>query len=162
MIRPLTWAIFLLASWLTGCLYPRYGPQSIPRDRSAYSTSLADSWKEETLLNIVKVRYLDPPVFIDVGSIVASYTLAQNASVGGTIEPRGSGNVTLGGSVALSNSPTITYTPLTGNAYIKGLVTPLPPELLFEAIQNGLPADSVLFATFTSINGLRRGCPSFS
>jgi hypothetical protein len=44
---------------------------------------------------------------------------------------------------------------MTGNAYIKGLVTSLPPELLFEAIQNGLPADSVLFATFSSINGLR-------
>jgi hypothetical protein len=55
----------------------------------------------------------------------------------------------------LSNSPTITYTPLTGNAYIKGLVTPLPAELLFNAIQNGLPADSVLLAAFTSINGLR-------
>ena len=106
-------------------------------------------------MNIVKVRYLDPPVFIDVGSIVASYTLAQSASIGGTIEPGGSSNGTLGGSLGLSNSPTITYTPLTGNAYIKGLVTPLPPELLFEAIQNGLPADSVLFATFISINGLR-------
>src|SRR6516164_1551049 len=131
------------------------GPQSIPRDRSAYSTSLSDSWKQETLFNIVKVRYLDPPVFIDVGSIVASYTLAQSASIGGTIEPGGSSNGTLGGSLGLSNSPTITYTPLTGNAYIKGLVTPLPPELLFSAIQNGLPADSVLFSSFVSINGLR-------
>jgi hypothetical protein len=44
---------------------------------------------------------------------------------------------------------------LTGDAYIKGLVTPLPPDLLFEAIQNGLPADSVLLSTFISINGLR-------
>jgi hypothetical protein len=106
-------------------------------------------------LNIVKVRYLDPPVFVDVGSIVASYTLAQNASVGGTITPQGSSNAVLGGSVGLSNTPTITYTPLTGNAYINGLMTPLSPELLFRGIQNGMPADSVLLTTFTSINGLR-------
>ena len=106
-------------------------------------------------MNIVKVRYLDPPIFTDVGNVVASYTLAQTVSVGGTIVPNGGSNATLGGSVGLSNTPTITYTPLTGNAYIKGLVTPLSPELLFAAIQNGLPADSVLLSSFVSINGLR-------
>jgi hypothetical protein len=113
-------------------------------------------------LNIVKVRYLDPPVFVDVGNVIASYTLAQTATVGGTIVPNGGSNATLGGSVGLSNSPTITYTPLTGNAYIKGLYTRLSPELLFTAIQNGLPADSVLFSSFISINGLRNQSVSLS
>jgi hypothetical protein len=159
LLRSLTLAIVVLACCSTGCLHPRIGPQSLPRDRDAYSSSLADSWKQETLLNIVKVRYLDPPVFVDVGNIVASYTLAQTASVGGTIQGTGS-NGTLGGSVGLSNSPTITYTPLTGNAYIKGLVTPLSAEVLFTAMQNGMPADSVLFSTFVSINGLRNERPS--
>jgi hypothetical protein len=155
MIKPPTLAIFVLASCLTGCLHPRIGPQSLPRDRADYSNSLSDSWKEETLLNIVKVRYLDPPVFVDVGNVITSYTLAQTATVGGTIVPSGGSNATLGASAGLSNTPTITYTPLTGNAYIKGLVTPLSPELLFTAIQNGLPADSALLSTFVSINGLR-------
>src|SRR5215469_8396926 len=155
MTKPLALAICLLASSTTGCLHPRIGPQSIPRDRSAYSVSLSDSWKEETLLNIVKIRYFDPPMFVDVGNIVASYTLAQNASVGGTIIPNGGSSVMLGGSVGLSNSPTITYTPMTGNAYIKALITPLPAEVLFMAIDNGLPADWVLLSSFISINGLR-------
>jgi hypothetical protein len=155
MTRPITLALFVLASFLTGCLHPRVGPQSIPRDRTGYSGSIADSWKEETLLNIVKVRYLDPPVFVDVGNVVASYTLAQTASAGVNIVPNGGSNGTVGGSIGLSNSPTITYTPLTGNAYINGLLTPLSPEVLFSAIQNGLPADSVLFSSFVSINGLR-------
>lgn len=162
MTIPLTLAIFVFAFCLTGCLHPRIGPQSLPRDRSAYSSSLADSWKEETLLNIVKVRYLDLPIFVDVGNIVASYTLAQTGSVGGTIQPGGGSNATLGGSVGLSNSPTITYTPLTGNAYIKGLMTPLSPEVLFTAMQNGMPADSVLFSSFISINGLRNQSVSLS
>jgi hypothetical protein len=155
MIRPLTLATFVLASCSTGCLHPRIGPQSLPRDRADYSNSLSDSWKEETLLNIVKVRYLDPPVFVDVGNVIASYTLAQTGTVGGTIVPNGGSNATLGASVGLSNSPTITYTPLTGNAYIRGLITPLSPEVLFTAMQNGMPADSVLFSSFISINGLR-------
>ena len=155
MAKPLASALFVVAFCSAGCLHPRTGPNSLPRDRSAYSSSLSDSWKQETLLNIVKVRYLDPPVFVDIGNVVTSYTLTQNASVGGTIIPNGGSNVMLGGTVGLSNSPTITYTPLTGNAYIKGLITPLSPEVLFAAIQSGLPADSVLLLSFVSINGLR-------
>jgi hypothetical protein len=139
----------------TGCLHPRLGPQSLPRDRSLYGISLADSWKEQTLLNIVKVRYVDYPVFLDIGSIVASYTLSQNASVGGTIQPSGTNSAVLGRAVTFSNSPTITYVPLTGNAYIRGLTIPLPPETVFAAIQNGFPADSVLLSSVQTINGLR-------
>ncbi len=112
----------------TGCLHPKIGPHSLPHDRADYSLSLSESWKEQTLLNIVKFRYVDPPVFVDVGSIISSYSLSQNASVGGAFVPSGSNSASIGGSVAFSTSPTITYTPLTGNAYIRGLVTPLPPS----------------------------------
>ena len=153
--RGLALATFAFTLFLTGCLHPRIGPQSVPRDRVDYSSSLSDSWKQETLLNIVKVRYLDPPVFVDVGSVVASYSLAQTASVGVNVVPNGGSNGNLGGSVGLSSSPTITYTPLTGKDYFRGLITPLSPEALFGAMQNGLPADSVLFTSFVSINGLR-------
>lgn len=139
----------------TGCLHPKIGPHSLPRDRADYSLSLSDSWKEQTLLNIVKFRYLDPPVFVDVGSIVSSYSLSQNASVGGTFQPSGSNSANIGGSVGFSNSPTITYTPLTGSSYIRSLLTPLPPLLVFAAIQNGSPADGILLSSVMSINGLR-------
>src|ERR1700761_5276446 len=37
---------------------PKIGPHSLPRDRADYGLSLSDSWKEQTLLNIVKVRYV--------------------------------------------------------------------------------------------------------
>jgi len=147
--------MFVLTSCSTGCLHPRIGPQSIPLDRVDYSGSLSDSWKQETLLNIVKVRYLDPPVFVDVGSVVASYNLSQNASAGLNVIPNSAPNGNVSGSVGISTSPTITYTPLTGSDYIKGLLTPLSAEALFGAMQNGLPADSVLFTSFVSINGLR-------
>jgi len=148
---------FGLALATTGCLHPKVGPQSLPRDRELYSISLADSWEEQTLLNIVKLQYLDPPVYVDVGSIVASYTLTQGASVGGTINPSGTspGGTALGGAVTFSNSPTITHTPLTGNAYIMGLTTPLPPTTVFATIQNGAPADSILLTSVQSINDLR-------
>jgi hypothetical protein len=155
MPRTLTFVCSALALFATGCLRPAIGPHSLPRDRALYSVSLADSWKEQTLLNIVKMRYIDPPVFVDIGNIVSSYSLVQSASLGGTIIPSGGSSLPLGGAGTFSNSPTITYTPLTGNAYIKGLLTPLSPTLVFSAIQNGAPADSLLLSSLQSINGLK-------
>ena len=157
MKKTLPWFLTCgLASFTTGCLHPKIGPQALPRDRSQYSVSLADSWKDLTLLNIVKVRYLDPPVYVDIGNIVSSYTLTQNATAGGTINPPGTGsNAILGGSVSFSNTPTITFTPLTGSAYIKGLTTPLSTASVFGAIRDGVPADSILLSSVQSINGLR-------
>jgi hypothetical protein len=138
-----------------GCYRP-IGPQSVTRDRHLYAGSLSDSWKEQTLLNIVKMRYADPPVFVDVGNIVASYSLVQGVNATGNIHPNGAtADATIGGFGTYSNTPTITYTPLTGNKFVSSLASPLPPEAVFSAIQSGLPADVILFASVASINGLK-------
>ena len=144
-----------LALSVTGCYRP-IGPQSVARDRHLYAASLSDSWKEQTLLNIVKMRYLDPPVFVDVGNIVASYSLTQGISATGNIIPNNqTPDATVGGFGTYSNTPTITYTPLTGSKFIRGLATPLPPEAIFSSMEAGLPADVILFTSVASINGLR-------
>jgi hypothetical protein len=155
MTRALAFAACGLSLLATACIHPKIGPNSLPRERSLYSVSLADSWKEVTLLNIVKVRYIDPPVYVDIANIVSSYTLAQTATAGGLIEPGGLSSANLGASIGLSHSPTITYTPLTGSAYIRGLTAPLPPASVFSAMQNGVPADLILLSSVQSINGLR-------
>ena len=141
---------------LTGC--KSIGPGTVPRDRSDYSSSIGDSWKRQTLLNIVKLRYVEPPIFVDVGQIVAGYSLQTGVSAGGTLssEHAYQGNFgTIGGQAVYTDRPTITYVPLTGNKFVHGLLTPLPPESVFFTIQSGWPADSVLFATVASINGLK-------
>ena len=42
------------------------GPQTIARDRFDYGAAIADSSREQLLLNIVRLRYLEAPVFLEV------------------------------------------------------------------------------------------------
>lgn len=148
-------AISALALCATGC-FSAIGPQSVRNDRPLYAASLSDSWNEQTLLNIVKIRYVDPPVFVDVGQIVASHSLQEGVTVTGNIVPNGSApNATIGGTGTYTNTPTVTYIPLTGNKFIRGLATPLPLEAVFAGMQGGLPADVVMFAAVASINELK-------
>jgi len=153
-------AVLLLAlagsCWLTGCR--SIGPKTIARDRYDYSSSISESWKRQTLLNIVKLRYLDPPIFVDVGQIVAGYTLETGISAGGAFPENsalGGTTATVGGTAKYTDRPTVTYTPLTGNQFVKALMTPLPPESVFFMVQSGWPADGVLMAAAASVNGLK-------
>jgi len=146
----------LSACLLAGC--KSIGPGTVARDRSDYSSSISESWKRQTLLNIVKLRYLDPPIFVDVGQIVAGYTLETGISAGGSFpETSGFGGTTatVGGTAKYTDRPTITYVPLTGNQFVKALMTPLPPESVFFMIQSGWPADGVLLAAAAAVNGLK-------
>ncbi len=156
MTKALVFVTCGLSFLATGCLHPKIGPQSLPRDRAAYSSGLADSWKEQMLLNIVKLRYIDAPTFVDISSITTGYSLTQNASVGAQVNtPAATTQENFGVGASLGYTPTITYSPLTGSAFIQGLLTPLAPTLVFGAIQNGIPADVILLSVVISINGLK-------
>jgi len=154
---------FTLCAMLTLAGCKSIGPGQVAGDRFDYSAAIGDSWKRQTLLNIVKLRYVDPPVFVDVGQIIASRTLSRNLSVFGNSSAYNNGpapgavlgnfGVTAGGTY--SDQPTVTYTPLTGNKYIRSLLTPLVPESVFHMIQAGWPADGVLLMAAGALNGLR-------
>ncbi len=151
-----------LCSWLAavmmiaGCAH--LGPKTITVDRFDYSTAIADSWKQQTLLNIVKLRYMDLPVFVDVASIVSGYSLQTGVSVGGTNSTKGAiqGNfASIGGQAIYTDRPTITYVPLTGEKFLSGLLTPIDPKKIFFMLQSGYAADFILGLTVESLNGVR-------
>ena len=43
------------------------------RDRFDYIEAISDSWRAQTLFNMVKLRYGDAPVFLDVALVINQY-----------------------------------------------------------------------------------------
>ncbi|HVM99100.1 MAG TPA: hypothetical protein VMT68_02710 [Caulobacteraceae bacterium] len=145
----------LVALGAAGCA--SIGPATVPRDRTDYITAVAESWKEQTLLNVVRIRYGDAPSFVDVSSVINSYSVAGQVAATGQVPPNPAPPfplAILGGNAAYVDRPTITYTPVTGDKFARSLLKPIPPSAIFELIQAGYPADAILQLTARGINGL--------
>jgi hypothetical protein len=146
----------LLVLALAGCTH--LGPQTVTRDRFDYNTAISDSWKEQTLLNIVKIRYADMPLFVEVASIVSGYTLEGSINLNGVVSSSDAiqrDSLSLGSSGKFTDRPTITYVPITGSQFNKNFMTPIPPHSVLFLMQTGWAADLIFPLTVDSINGLR-------
>lgn len=144
---------------LPGCQH--IGPSTIKDDRIPYNEALAQSWKQQALLNLVRLRYGDMPEFVDVSSIVNGYEHGRTASgsLGADIFPNKSTDslmtMGIGGTHSQIDRPTISYTPQGNSEFVRNLTNPLPPISILNLIESGAPADVVLELTVESINGIR-------
>lgn len=145
---------------LAGC--SSIGPGSVGRDRFDYNTALNESWKRQILINVVKIRYVEPLFFVDVGQIVAGYSLETGVSAGFSRQvfdfdanSANMGRLDLGASAKYTDRPTITYTPMTGTPFLKGVMSPMPPLNVLMSIQSGVSADFLCKLGVASINGIR-------
>jgi hypothetical protein len=158
--------MLLVSSITSGC--GSMGPNTVSRDRFDYITAISESWKKQMLLNIVKLRYADVPVFMDIGQVISGYELEGTLTAGGGIltgNKGAQGNLgdflNFGAGGRYLDRPTITYSPLTGPDFVKTMMTPFPPGAIMFLIEAGWPVDTMLQIGVQAINGLRnhRGGP---
>lgn len=144
-------ACALLAS---GCA--SIGPATVVRDRFDYVAAISESWKRQTLMNLLKVRYADAPVFMDVTSVISAYSATGDAGINRQVADPGRGDTfsAFGISGQYSDKPTITYQPLSGEKFARSLMAPIPVTGILSLIQAGYPADAVLRLCVNSINGI--------
>ena len=149
----LGWGFLTLG--LAGCT--GFGPYTMRYQQADYAAALADAGKRQTLLNIVKLRYGDVPAFVSVNQILAGYSLQGTFSAGtelltgGSLRLSDDANIGVGGT--FTNSPTITYAPVTGADFARTFLAPMQPADLFGLMLAGTSPDLVLGLGLHSIGG---------
>ena len=150
-------ALTALALCLAGCA--QLGPDLVEAGRNDYNIILQQTEDEETILNLVRVRYGGRPLFLDVTNASTSFTWTQGALAQGTLfDKRGNefqrNNLGVGGNLEYTERPTITYTPLGGKDFVRSVLTPADLDTLVLLSNSGWSIERLLRLMANSMNGL--------
>jgi hypothetical protein len=150
-------SLFLLAFLLSGCF--GVGHKNLPAERFDYNSAISRSWKEQALLNMVRLRYGDTPVLLNVASVIAQHVREGRLTLTGTMRSgvlggEGGDSVGLQGTGVWSERPTITYALQTGQEFARSMLTPISPSTIFAMVSAGWPSDLVLGLVIRSIEGI--------
>lgn len=125
---------------LAGC---QLGPSKIESGRAAYNMAVQQTTLEERLLNLVRLRYRDAPMFMSLSSITTSFDFSVAGNISGELGDDGD-ILGLGAGAVHSERPTITYTPLGGETFVKQLMRPVSLDTIVLLLYSGWSFDRVL------------------
>jgi predicted small lipoprotein YifL len=154
-------ALLMLAAVtaLAGC--GTAGPRSLRYGRGTYNAAIQQTNSEQLLLNLVRLRYRDAPLFLEVTSISSSLSVELGASVAGSVTPGSGGSVAPGSSVTYIERPTITYAPLQGTRFGTQFLSPIELSDLLLLYHSGWAIDRI-FKVFVQRLGSLQNAPRAS
>ncbi len=133
----------LTACPLGGCL----GPYAVQKTRMRYNEAYRQTNDEQFLTNIVRLRYADSPVFVDLPNITAQFEVAGTSNLTGGRGGSIPGETLLGmGELLGRDSPTLSYSPREGQQVARALLTPLTVDALSTATAGASPEQFLLMA----------------
>jgi len=150
--------------FLSGC---SIGPGVIRQNLVRYNQAVTDTENEQFLLNLVRLKYRDPPKIIAVTGITSQFTF-DSFGGGELVDSHYSGLAASAGKITnafstltfgpfqgrLTDVPSITMTPQTGADFTKGLVAPIPLERIVLLANTGWDLDRLLRLFVHNMNGV--------
>ena len=144
------------------------GPQALRASRIRYNQAIQQTSDEQLLLNLVRLKYRDAPLFLEVGSVSAQFefdqtaeasaSIVENVGTSDSINPTTFG---LGAKLRRVEKPTVTFTPLQGEDFVERVLTPVSLGTIVLLTRSGWGMDRVLRLTVQRINGVENA-PSAS
>jgi hypothetical protein len=158
--RPLTLAgLLLVAHAAQGCA--SVGPTRLGRDQLDYTRTLSEAGKRQTLFNLIRMRYGEPPAFLSVSQVVSGYTLQGNAQAGLNAYPSASASnfASLLGGAQYTDRPTFTLSPVSGEHFVQAYLRPFAPADIVPLVEGGTPVDVLFRLVARSVGPLQNTHP---
>ena len=114
--------------------------------RTSYNVAIQMTNSQQMLLNLVRLRYADSPLFLDVSSITTQSTVRSELAPLFKIPGFNKDNpFQLGAGIAWQDQPTITYMPLEGQAFATRLLRPIDLRTIQLLCYSGWDIDRVFW-----------------
>ena len=111
--------------------------EAIRSDFTTFNSIVQFNQTQQMLLNLVRLHYRETPLFLQAGALSASY---ESQAGGNVLVGTNSDNLTSGGAgfaYTFASKPTITYTPVEGNAYAQQFISEIKLETLGLLLRSG-------------------------
>ena len=138
-------AFAALSFGLSGCA-TSYGAQTVAPSGYNYNTAIAESLDQQLLLNLVRLRYRDTVVFMDITSVTTQHEYAAGISAENAIPFRRpvDGASVITPSTGYSETPTITYAPVSGSEFATNLLSPISAKTIVLLANSGWSIERLL------------------
>lgn len=129
------------------------GPKRLSDGHLVYNEAVRRAADQELLLNIVRLRYLEPLEFLATTSInsTLSFSVSLDASVGRSGSATSSG---AGLNARYSSTPTFSFVPQRGEAFASRLTEPIALDDLVLLVSANRDAHTILRLLVSWMNGL--------
>jgi hypothetical protein len=117
----LIWGLVIMGL-LSGCTV---GPTLYKSSFDDYNDAIRKTSDGQMLANLVRMRYLESPVFLQVASVSTNFTLNSNAGASAGINEGAANNYGINVGAGFSESPTITFSLPESREYYGRLMAPL-------------------------------------
>jgi hypothetical protein len=121
-------SMLVICAMLAGCMSA--GPKLISGSRTDYNVVLRQADDQQMLLNLVRLRYRDQAMFLEVSALNTQFSISNQIDAN-TVLGQGDSYLGVGGRVVAQETPTVSYTPLKGAEFVQRILTPIDLNTLF-------------------------------
>jgi len=151
--------LVISSSIFFGCT--KYGPVFLQSERSQYNQAIQKTNDEQLLLNLVRLKYHDTPLFMEVHNIASQFTLQKDIGISTQLQAGAKGIFTPDASTFVEESPTISYSPLHGENFVQGVLTAISLKTIVLLFHSGWNVERIFKVCLQRIDKLKNA-PSAS
>jgi len=142
-----------------GCV--KYGPNHIKSERSSYNQAIQKTNNEQLILNLVRLKYRDNPLFMEVSNLASQFTIQNKIGLAAKLQTEAKGIFMPDSDVYIEERPTISYSPLHGDSFVKGVLTAVSLKTVVLLFHSGWSIERVFKVCLQKLNNLKNA-PSAS